>query len=289
METGAKFIIPRLQGGFGNQLFIILACYAIQKATATDLQIYLSQCHPDNNPHKQSATDYEDIFLKFPNTSRITMPQEILKSWETYATAARENNIPFQFQQGSSFSPWDPASIHTPCFLEGYFQYYPPLEPYIQEICEIVRSGLPSIEETRSHSVLIHVRRGDYVGLPDYHYLQPEAYYKEALQHFHSTQHFFIFSDDIEYCKTLPVFNNLNHKTFVDAQDELVALSMMANLCTAGAICANSTFSYWGAMLGTHYRNLSTGSDYPIIIPSNWCKDEPVCLFPESWKVVPLN
>jgi len=52
------------------------------------------------------------------------------------------------------------------------------------------------------------------------------------------------------------------------------------SLCEKGAICANSTFSYWGAMLGAH----SSGNT--VIVPKDWCKDPPICLFPDEWLIV---
>ena len=131
----------------------------------------------------------------------------------------------------------------------------------------VTTGGLPT-------TVFIHVRRGDYVKFSDIHYLQEDDYYKNALQHFNipATQ-FLIFSDDISYCKTRDVFNSLPNKEFIDNPNELEVLAKMAS-CKGGAICANSTFSWWGAILSSSSK---------IIVPNHWGKDEPKFLIPDNW------
>jgi hypothetical protein len=50
------------------------------------------------------------------------------------------------------------------------------------------------------------------------------------------------------------------------------------SLCNSAAICANSTFSWWGAFLGAYeMRN-------PVIVPKKWI-NEPYAenLIPEEW------
>jgi hypothetical protein len=52
------------------------------------------------------------------------------------------------------------------------------------------------------------------------------------------------------------------------------------SLCKGGAICANSSFSWWGAFLGSYSeRN-------PVIIPKRWIKNnssDPIDMFPSEW------
>jgi hypothetical protein len=66
----------------------------------------------------------------------------------------------------------------------------------------------------------------------------------------------------------------------VDIQDELESLALMS-LCRKGAICANSTFSWWGAFLGTY------GERAPVYVPEKWISDPPiVSLFPPEWIIL---
>jgi len=112
------------------------------------------------------------------------------------------------------------------------------------------------------NSYFIHVRRGDYLN-SDLYTFDTDSYYKIAIQYILSVTpdaHFIIVSDDIEYCKTYSVFNNI-HKTFMDLP-VLETLYLMS-LCTKGGICANSTFSWWGSYLNDN-------PDKVVFFPEKW-------------------
>lgn len=93
----------------------------------------------------------------------------------------------------------------------------------------------------------IHVRRGDYVGNPNYVNL-PITYYISALEEFfpdYSNYNIILFSDDLAYCRTH--FDCIPNVTFSDGTDieDLIVMHNCDNL-----ILSNSTFSWWGAYLG---------------------------------------
>ena len=70
---------------------------------------------------------------------------------------------------------------------------------------------------------------------------------------------------------------NLNeHFELLDEKDELAGLMLMS-LCEGGAVISNSTFSWWGAMLGCG----ATG--VPVAYPAKWIGKENPDLFPPSW------
>jgi hypothetical protein len=124
------------------------------------------------------------------------------------------------------------------------------------------------------------VRRGDFLKLPhsEVHYVQTEAYYRKAIELFKGQNVVFkIFSDDLEWCKAQPVFQELEKKEFVEEPNEIRALGLMAS-CSGGFICANSTFSWWGAFLGA-YKYRST-----ICVPKEWMRGfDTRGLFPKEW------
>jgi hypothetical protein len=105
----------------------------------------------------------------------------------------------------------------------------------------------------------IHIRRGDYLGLPTHHPTQSIDYYKNAIQIVGEKKHFLVFSDDIEWCKEN--FNFLNNKTFISDNKDYEDLYLMS-LCKNNII-ANSTFSWWGAWLNNNENK-------KVIIPSKW-------------------
>ena len=117
-----------------------------------------------------------------------------------------------------------------------------------------------------SNSIFIHIRRGDFLSEKNkalYANICTLNYYKKALQHIQEMRlnaTYYIFSDDMGWTKrNLPLDNafyidwNINENSPLD-------LYLMSNC--KGAIMANSTFSYWGALLGIK-KNI-------VIYPRKW-------------------
>lgn len=136
-------------------------------------------------------------------------------------------------------------------------------------------------EMYKSNSVALHVRRNDYLmpqHIETYGNIATEFYYKQAIKLIKEKidhPHFFIFSDDIKWCKTnldLPT-----ETTFIDwntGKNSYIDLFLMTQ--TKANIIANSTFSYWGAYLNKNkpiviYPIKWINADYyPQIFPKNW-------------------
>jgi len=84
-----------------------------------------------------------------------------------------------------------------------------------------------------------------------------------------------VVSDDVSWVEGQEYFKDEKFEIY-KSDNELETLAVMS-ACKAGAICANSTFSWWGAFLGAHsVRN-------PVIVPKNWISLPVVSLFPEEW------
>ena len=104
--------------------------------------------------------------------------------------------------------------------------------------------------------VVIHVRRGDYVGNPFYVDLMSTDYYSRAMDQFENAR-FIVISDNIEYCKQQDVFKNCEFSNGTELED----LNLMAG--ARGVIMANSSFSWWGGYL----------CDGKVIAPKTWHPD----------------
>ena len=116
--------------------------------------------------------------------------------------------------------------------------------------------------------VSVHVRRGDYTKIKEYHHNQSVEYYLKALKHFDGYRPVF-FSDDIEWCKM--TFGHIDGAVFVDnestlnleatiSSDASAYVDMCAMSFCNAHIIANSSFSWWGAYL----------SGAQTVAPSTW-------------------
>jgi len=135
--------------------------------------------------------------------------------------------------------------------INGYFQsekYFSHCKEQVKEQfkfkTKILQSSKNKLQEMNATDcVSVHVRRGDYVNLPEYHPPINQEYYKESMSYFPDRKFLFI-SDDIEWCKK--EFGT-KHK-YSDGKNMFEDMCMMS-LCD-GHIIANSSFSWWGAWLG---------------------------------------
>lgn len=265
------FVLPVRKGGLGNQMFQVAA--AVVYAKETNRRIIL----PDEfyNTHNPKNTDYaESIFREFIHRLNRPLDQQAI-----------DQLLLSDFTQHPGepgFEDWSPVKLPGNIVLHGYFQNYPPIQRHEEAIRSIFLSGLGNCRislHDSCHRAGIHVRRGDYLKPPfsDVLPVQPLSYYQEAIHIFPQDKtEFYIFSDDIKWCKEQEIFQQLPKKIFVEESNELKALAMMTT-CTGGMICANSSFSWWGAFLGAHKHRK------PVIVPKNWFKGGVGNLFPSEW------
>ena len=98
----------------------------------------------------------------------------------------------------------------------------------------------------------------------------------------------FVFSDDIEWVKNQPFFNppsatppDQTTTPFVIIETDEIETMAYMSLCRGGAICANSSFSWWGAFLGAHQTRS------PVYVPRNWMLECQIDgLFPDEWNQI---
>ncbi|WP_410501913.1 alpha-1,2-fucosyltransferase [Exiguobacterium acetylicum] len=185
-------------------------------------------------------------------------------------------------------------------YLKGYWQsykYIEPVENIIKEqfqfkiddflLNEVNKKTLSNILKTNSISV--HVRRGDYYqgnNINKFGNITTLKYYEKAFKKISTlveNPHYFIFSDDIEWCK-----KNLKEKNihYVDAnkkENSFIDMYLMSK-CDHNII-ANSSFSWWGAFLNSHEEKI-------IIAPSKWLHGqlyEETEIVPNEWIKIDEN
>jgi 5'(3')-deoxyribonucleotidase len=240
-----KQISCHLMGGLGNQMFQVATTVSHGKKIGFEAVF-----SPTTDLGCSRKKSYTTNVLR-----KIKRIPKFLGKWNVF----RESNHRHQIL---------PTHFEHNVYLDGYFQSY----KYFDDDKEFIKNLFEIDEDTRKfiynkygpilkgNTTSIHVRRGDYIGLGDIHYNQPLSYYEKALTHVKDdTDTFLIFSDDIEWCKSTPLFMELKNVVFIDEED-YISLYMMT-MCKNNII-TNSSFSWWGAYLKVQ--------DGKVISPQIW-------------------
>jgi len=133
--------------------------------------------------------------------------------------------------------------------LYGYFQskkYWQHCENEIRKLFapnEAIQKILDRTPIT-GNSCAVHVRRGDYLSLEDYHKTLPFEYYKTAMEKTGADSYTF-FSDDIDWCKKHFKGENIGYQA---SGNDLLDWFIMRE--HKNFIIANSSYSWWGSYLG---------------------------------------
>ena len=186
--------------------------------------------------------------------------------------------------------------------LDGFFQ----TEKYFENIVDEIRSDFTFkdeylkpckefIDSLDTTPIFLHVRRGDAIGKEHYHPVAPMSYYVEALKRFDKDTPCFVFSDDLDWCKSQDLFksdkflfnDNIERYDYqsMDGSGSMqytllphVDLCLMS-LCS-GAIIVNSSFSWWGAWLQNNRGKViaskpwfgpsASDLDTSDVVPDHW-------------------
>jgi hypothetical protein len=238
-----SFVSTKLMGGLGNYLFQISTAYYL---CLRDNKELLCDVSDSKVPHKPYSNYTSNIFRNVNFINGVT---------------------DFTPLGEGGFSYFPLPQIDGNVKLYGYFQSEKYFMDYRNEILELFKIDGETNQKLinkygevlKRDTCSIHVRRGDYLGLQNYHPIQPIEYYQKAINIIGKENHFLIFSDDIKWCEEN--FSFLKNKTFVSDNLDYEDLYLMS-MCNNN-ILANSTFSWWGAWLNNNENK-------QVIIPSKW-------------------
>jgi hypothetical protein len=256
--------------GLANRLFIFATAYAYAKKYKKKL-VFLHEFYHHVTNH--SRTDYTHIFF-------ADIPFDTVESFKNFnkyneTLFCKYNELPIITNEDNNN-----VLLLSGCFQsEKYFKEYS-LDLYKRFGCsEYIKNQLINFYPELNRSCFIHVRRGDYTVLKKYDLNLFENYYPQAISQIRGKFpdiHFYVLSNDIEWCKNNDLFKSLkNDKVleFIDS-NEVIGLWFMQN-CKYGGICANSTYSWWGGWLNkmTH-DDITTNTKNSIIFPSRIMNDD---------------
>jgi hypothetical protein len=250
-------IAIRLMGGLCNMLFQIAFGESMAKTYGCDVvytrlreNFELIKNIYTRSPH---ADEYLDLF---PNV-------DWRKNQDRLDEIKRSKAVPFHY---TKVVPEDGIEY------VGYFQseQFFHSEEFIRELFQF-KTRIPFEGE---NTCAIHVRRADYLAIPDFHPAQTMKYYNDAMAYLYDRgiTYYMVFADDKEWARDNfvgPMFLFPKGKDYEDLQ--------LMTKCEYHII-ANSSFGWWGAYL-------ADGMD--VIAPKRWlgkrCKDDPKDIVPIYW------
>ena len=280
--------IVNIIGGLGNQLFQYAFAIALKRANPQE-QIYIDTHHfhylfikkwKTSNLHNGFELDriFDNINLPIANMSQLVkvttyMPNFVLSRIIRKIFPKRSTEYVATIQENQKYLP-EILNFEGNMYYEGYWQAAGYYEPHKELLQNIFRHPQPDKQNTvlieeisKSQSVGIHVRRGEYLKLPRYSGICEENYYRKAIKLIESdgiAHRYYIFTNDIDWCKQhiCPFLSNkdisfVTHNSGKDSCWDMFLMTYCRNL-----IIANSSFSWWGAFLNKHAEK--------IIAPTLW-------------------
>lgn len=279
-------LVVELKGGLGNQMFQYASAYGIARSTNQKFFIYTGWY--DDNKNAAVERHYELDCFKISAQSIQKKDLNIASDNSSNRSLFKK---PLRRYVEPAFTYDDLVLNQKNVYLDGYWQSPRYFDAFRSDILnEFTFQNKPSAElegiaqqiKADKNSISLHVRRGDYVSVKSAnttHGTTDLEYYKEAVATLAKTvsdPHFFIFSDDPEWCA-----QNLKPDaphTFVTGSKTGSEDLQLMTLCKHN-ILANSTFSWWGAWLNNNETKT-------VIAPKKWFRDETLDtrdLFPKDW------
>jgi hypothetical protein len=264
-------IAVRLIGGLGNQMFQYAAGRALAERLGTELLL--------------DTRDFEHYTLHSYGLCRFAITKQVANSaqlsrWPSWIRRGSRllrrigihtrwfNEIQFEYD-----SAWE--SIPDGTLIDGYFQS----QRYFAGTAESIRREFvpvaPLSQQNANYaklardcdSVMIHVRRGDYVtnlNTLKFHGVCSIAYYEASINYIRErlvNPRFFVFSNDMAWAQ-----ENLklgDDAVFVTGNDTSPEIDIHLMAQCRHYIIANSTFSWWGAWLNFSKEKI-------VIAPECW-------------------
>lgn len=248
-------MIVAFQGGLGNQMFQY--AFGRSVSAARNEELFFTRDRVDNDPKRCYSLGVFNPEISFvPELKEPIYGEPVFQFDPGVYTAVN----------GSSFvGHWQTEKYFDKNLVRKIFA---PPNHFSPETMAVAREIVKY-----ENSAFVHVRRTDYlVGPnPEFHGNLGSGYYAEAAIRLPEGTHFFVFSDDPDYCRQH--FNTeqatvVGHNKAGDSDGpgtEHEDLFLMA-MCRH-AIIANSSFSWWGAWLGDTQR------DRIVIAPKIWFKN----------------
>jgi hypothetical protein len=289
-------IITKLLGGIGNQLFQYSAGLVL--ATLNNSILMMDNYFLLDKSKRYYLHTHRDYTLEMFNISgKLATRNEI-----SLFTVPRLGNkyiyhLKYLFHKKTNvinedrlLATSDFFQLSDNIYLDGYWQNYEYIRGYEHllrnEFC--FKNQIPPTSKSvlsqilSTNSVGLVVRRGDFINHPEFDIVKFQFFVDgmKLLKSTYNNIYFYIFSDDICWCKQQFIDNNDNiifveeSHTGPNGEYYLHLLSKCNHF-----IIPNSTFAWWGAWL-------SQNKSKTIVAPRKWFKSQKEAvnpIIPKEW------
>ena len=262
-------IIIEVAGGLGNQLQQY-ALYRKFLSIGKDARLDVSWFEAENQGKMFAGRELELQFFEGLSYSVCT-PEEkaALVGGDGLTGKLKRKLFPSAihcFHESQMYHPELLGYEHM--YLKGYFaceKYYRDILPELRDeirfpVSNNSRNEQIALEMRNCESVSVHIRRGDYLNPENermFGNICTDAYYEQAISMIKKEKPnacFYIFSDDIPYVKQKYSGEEYTVVDLNRGRESFYDMWLMSN-CKHN-ICANSTFSFWGARLNKNEKKI---------------------------------
>lgn len=252
-------------GGLGNQLYQY-AMYEKLKSLGKEVKLDL-HAYQTQNPEAKEWRELELDWLAGIQYEVCTQEERTLYLDNSlrWKDRIRRKLTGRKSRMQTEDKPYMPELFKMDdMYLYGYWnceRYYEDILDMLREKIRFKPSNNPLNEQcmermAAENAISIHIRRQDYLTVADgkrYMGICTDAYYQTAMafmkQHVENPV-FYIFSDDVAYVREHFVGDNMHIVDWNCGPDSMYDMQLMS--CCKYHICANSTFSMWGARLNPY-------------------------------------
>jgi hypothetical protein len=274
--------VVRVIGGLGNQMFQYAFYLALKKKYANvKLDIGDFGYYKLHNYQLEKVFDLKEIKHSF-NFNSLWM--RIIRKGIKIDVIKED---PLYHPEVLELSGW--------VYYSGYWiseEYFKEVENEVREAFKFKGKLVDKNKDVAEriyncNSVSIHIRRGDYletnINRKIYGDICTLNYYEKAVEMINQkveNPSFFIFSNDIDWCKENLKVINAEYIDWNTGEDSYRDMQLMS-LCKSN-ILANSTFSWWGGWLNenkeknvvvpSRFFNDILPSNMDTLVPKDWIK-----------------
>jgi len=243
-----------LNGRFGNQLFQFSGTIGIA----------------DKNNYKVSfPINVNNQIQSLSNGVTFTAKVDILDCFDIDSKYFSDVNRTDYDNKSERFFHFDESlfNVENNTNIDGYLQSEKYFEHCRDKILDtlkfkenILNDSLNLIPKTSKKLVSVHVRRKDYLTIPEVHPFVGTDYLSKAMSEFNLNEHHFVIcSDDYDWCNER--WGNDKNCTVIKSPSHFIDFCILS-MCD-DHIISNSSFSWWSSYL-------SKSKDKRVIAPSIW-------------------